>query len=537
MSAPSAVAGGPGVPLLAARDLTKIYPGVVANEGVDLDLWPGRIHAIIGENGAGKSTLVGMLQGAVRPERGTLAWQGRPLEAGRRQAFRALGIGFVPQHVTLVERFTVWENLVLNEDCRIWHDPRRGASTRQRAWELIETFALELDLEAQVGALPLGRRQNVELLKALLAEPRLLILDEPTAILTPEEVARLFTFLRRLRGQGTAVVLIAHKLAEVLALSDEITVLRGGRRIAHRLRAETDADELAALMIGSASGATVAARGDRRPPPPAPAPTRRPVAWLKAVGLAPDRPGGRAPLCAVSLALHPGEILGVAGIDGNGQRELFAVLTGDRLPDTGAIEILDHDNLAALSVAERNALGLRRVSEDRHHDGLALDLPILDNFVLQYVGRAPFSRRGWLRRGTWRETGQTLRERFAIAAPSLDRPVRTLSGGNQQKVILARELREPARLLVVAQPTRGLDFNAARFVEDRLRAAAGAGTAVILISGDLDELLALSHRIGVLHRGRWMGTVPNSAGARGVVGRMMAGHTDEVAETAEGGPS
>lgn len=509
-----------GSPLLAGRDLTKIFPGVVANEGVDLDLWPGRIHALIGENGAGKSTLVSMLYGATRPDRGHLEWNGKRLAPTDSQEMRQRGIGFVPQHVTLVEPFTVWENLALNEGLAPWSNPARAANLRSRAEALNATYALDLEFDAKVSSLALGKRQNVELLKALLANPRLLILDEPTAILTPGEVERLFAFLRQLRDGGAAVLIIAHKLSEVLALSDEITILRGGRKIAHRLREATHAEELAALMIGESAARPSAEEGSGPPPAPEPLPLR-PVVWLQKVGL--KGSGARPALDSVSFQVFAGEIFGIAGIDGNGQRELFEVLTGDCRPTSGMFEVLENDNLPALSVRQRNALGLRRISEDRHHDGLALELPIRDNLVMQYASAAPYSKRGWLRRRIWRQEGERLKERFRIAAADLAHPVRTLSGGNQQKVILARELREPAKLLVVAQPTRGLDFNAARFVESQLRAATQAGCAVVLISGDLDELLSLSHRIGVLHRGAWMGVSPNDTNARRRIGRMMAG--------------
>lgn len=510
------------LPLLQTRDLTKIYPGVIANEGIDLKLQAGRIHAIIGENGAGKSTLVSALYGATRPDRGELIWNGEVIDAGQPQQFRERGISFVPQHVTLIEPFTVWENIALSERANVFKNPLQMGVLKERALTLIETFELNIDLERTISDLPLGTRQNVELLKALLSSPKLLILDEPTAILTPDEVSRLFGLLRKLRDKGTAIVLIAHKLTEILELSDEITVLRSGRKVAHRDRHSTNAQELAALMTGDS---TLDPQSTRKPPPiPEKDAKQRPLVWLEEVSLNPKSPGGPSPLKNVTMKVYAGEIFGIAGIDGNGQQQLFELLTGERYPDRGMFEVLDHDELPRLSVPERNALGLKRVSEDRHHDGLALDLPILDNLMLQYAETEPFSKKGWLRRSQWKSSGEALKKRFSIAATRLSHTARTLSGGNQQKVVLARELRLPAKLLVVSQPTRGLDFNASHFVEDQLRASAAEGAAVVLISGDLDELLALSHYIGILHRGQWMGTVANGRNAREQVGRLMAGH-------------
>ncbi|MBC2607901.1 ABC transporter ATP-binding protein [Pelagicoccus albus] len=510
-------------PLLRTRDLTKIYPGVVANEAVDLEIWSGKIHSIIGENGAGKSTLVSILYGATRPDRGELFWLGEKVEAGHTKRFRELGISFVPQHVTLVEPFTVWENIVLGESRPLWSAPKSGKDLRQRAEQLNDAYRLELNMEEIVSEMALGKRQNVALLKALLSKPKLLILDEPTAILTPEEVQRLFGILRKLAQDGAAVILIAHKLAEVLELSDQITVLRKGQKVGERKASDTNASELAALMTGESTASSQRTFSQSATTDQAKT-SSRPYVWLDSVSIASADSRTPSPLEDVSMKVFPGEIFGIAGIDGNGQRELFELITGDRWPATGMFEVLNHDRLPELTIEQRNSLGLRRVSEDRHHEGLALDLPILDNLVLQYAGQNPLSRKGWLKRGHWKEIGEKAKASFSIAANDLLRNVRTLSGGNQQKVVLARELQTPAKLLVVAQPTRGLDFVSADFVHQQLVKAAETGTAVVLISGDLDELLALSHQIGVLHRGKWMGSVPNGVNARETVGQLMAGY-------------
>ncbi|MEM9159279.1 MAG: ATP-binding cassette domain-containing protein [Verrucomicrobiota bacterium] len=514
-------------PLLRARDLTKIYPGIVANDGVDIDLYSGKIHAVIGENGAGKSTLVSTLYGSTIPDRGELYWNGQALEAGHRQKFQALGIGFVPQHVTLCQTFTVWENFVLCDARKAASNPATGGDLRKRAESLNNEYELGLDFNALVSDLALGKRQNIEFLKALLSSPKLLILDEPTAILTPGEVERLFELLKQLRRKGTAIALIAHKLAEVLSLSDEITVLRKGKRVAHLQRSETDANHLASLMVGDQIVDT-SSKDQGTPLETINAKETRPTVWLDEVEVESIKNQPKL-LEDLSFKVYPGQILGVAGIDGNGQRELFDLLTGDLSPSSGMFEILGNDDLSALPLSERNALGIKRVSEDRQHDGLALELPILDNLILQYAQQKPLSEKGWIKKSHWREIAKKSQERFSIAAASLKAPAASLSGGNQQKVVLARELRDKAKFLVVSQPTRGLDYKAAQFVASQLREAAKSGAAIVLISGDLEELLDLSLNIGVLHRGKWMGIVPNDTEARKRIGRLMAGNREDAA--------
>lgn len=503
-------------PLLRADGLSKVFPGTLANDSVSIDFLPGVIHALLGENGAGKSTLVGMLYGVHQPDRGRLYWKGRPVALSSPAAARHLGIAMVHQHISLIPSFTVLENLLL----QLPAGPGRQHSekrVRERLKELCSRFELDIDADAPVHTLPMGTRQVIDILKALFQSCELLILDEPTAVLTPGETDRLFGVMRQLRSEGCAIILIAHKIREVLDICDCITVLRDGRKVGHRKRQDASVDDLARMMVGR----RVEAAAYR------PARTSRSTDPLVVLDKLRDHRTGRESLKGLSLALHGGEVVGVAGIDGNGQRTLFEVLSARRDGFTGTCRILGMDPREVPRSRFLQA-PVAFVPEDRHHTGLILGMSVAENVVLQACSRRPFARPPWwLRPGRWRAFARESVDRYGIRVASVDQPVAALSGGNQQKVLLARELSRNPRFLVLANPTRGLDIAAIQAVHGLIREARDRGCAILLVSSDLDEILALSDRIAVLHAGRFLETVERSRADVQRIGLLMAGEQFE----------
>ena len=473
-------------PVLALRGIAKRFGSVAALAGVDLDLRRGEVHAVLGENGAGKSTLMKVIYGLVAPDAGTLALDGRPLRLASPLAARHAGIGMVHQEFALVDALTVAENLALSlSPAGEWRWRRErvvAAATR-----LAAGVGLDLgDLDAPLGTLPVGQRQRIEIVKALAGETRVLILDEPTAVLTPSEASGLFEVLARLRAGGTAVLFITHRLGEVMAIADRVTVMRQGRVVTCTERAAVDEAELARLMVGVLTPAA-----DGGPAPEATAPVQLRLAGLCAAG--------RPALDAIDLTVRAGEIVGIAGVDGNGQEELFEVLTGLRLPTRGGVAI-GGAPLPAGDPAAAIAAGVGCIPPDRLRQGVVADLSIADNAVLNVrLLRAggPF-----LHPAAQRRAAQAMVDAYAIKVGDLAAPVRGLSGGNMQKLIVARALATAPRLLVAANPTRGLDVAAAQAVYAALNDALERGAAVLLISTDLDEIVARAHRIAVLYRGR-----------------------------------
>ncbi len=503
--------------LVSLEGITRRFPGVTALDRLDLALMPGEVHVVLGENGAGKSTLVAILSGLQQPDAGVVRVAGRPVRLASPRRALALGIGTVFQHSMLVPSLTVAENVALGG--RWWAPPDR-AGLRRRIGALAAELGIAVDPDAVAGTLSLGERQQAEILRALMRGGRVVILDEATAMLTPRGAAELGALMRRLVAQGFAVLFITHKLAEAQAWGDRITVLCRGRktgeiapaRLATLDRAAVGREALR-LLFGEAA-AEEAAQTPRRIAPAAAPPV------LEIEALAAGDPA--MPLADITFAIAGGEILGVAGIDGNGQRQLAEARAGQRPATAGRIR-LDGRPLDALSVDDRRALGLRYVTDDRLGEGIVTTMAVSDNLVLKDIGRPPFWRRGVERRAEIDRHARALVAAFDVRTPAIDTPAGRLSGGNIQKVILARELDGVARAVIFAKPTNGLDVVNARAVRRRIREAAARGTAVLLFSTDLDELLDLSDRIAVMSRGRLVATVANDGSARARLGDLVSG--------------
>jgi ABC-type uncharacterized transport system ATPase subunit len=479
-------------PRLSVRGIEKRFGTVQALAGVDLDFRAGEIHALLGENGAGKSTLMRILAGIYRPDAGTIWLDAQAVTFGSPRAARAAGIGMVHQHFTLVETLTVAENLALSlPHLSRWRFDADAAAAQARA--LGERIGLALaPPDTPVHQLPVGARQRLEILKALAGAGRVLILDEPTAVLTPQEVQQLFAMLRQVRDQGRLVVFITHKLREVKDIADRVTIMRRGRVVGTQNTSCISEGEMAARMLGDVAPIR------RRAP-------RTGVA-AAAVGLRVERLCARdsrnvPALVDVSFEVHAAEVLGIAGVDGNGQRELFEVLVGARFPSSGTVHVQDQ-LLIAFTPSAALAAGIGHIPPDRHRDGLVLPMTVQENFLLSRTILDQVSRWGLLQLKAARRFAGRLAQEYAVHFASLDAPVRSLSGGNQQRIVVARELAHEPKILVAVNPTRGLDINAAAAVANAVHDAADNGCAVVLISTDLDEVLDLSDRIRVLSRGR-----------------------------------
>ena len=503
---------------LELRGITKRFGTLVANDAIDLVVEPGQIHCLLGENGAGKSTLMNVLYGLLRADAGQILLDGAPQRFdGPGDAMRA-GIGMVHQHFMLVPVLTVAENVVLgDEDVRGpgWLDMR---TARRRVREISERFGFDLDPDALVGDLPVGVQQRVESGTARARDAGVRGLDQPTAVLTPQETDELMATMRRLADAGTALVFITHKLREVREVADRITVIRHGR-VAGAAEPGTTTRELARLMVGRDVTLTV----DR---PPA-----RPRGdGLRVDGLTVRDADGRALVDDVTLQVRGGEVLGIAGVQGNGQTELVEAITGLRTPSAGTVRLGD-DDLTRAGVRAVLAAGVGHVPEDRTHDGLVGEFSIAENLVLDRSFGPPFVRRGEVRRGHLAEFARQRVEEFDVRTASIRTQVRRLSGGNQQKVVIARELARPLRLLVAAQPTRGVDVGSIEFIHRRIVETRDAGTAVVVVSTEIDEVLGLADRIAVMYRGRVVGVVPAGT-SREVLGLMMAGTPIEETDAA-----
>jgi ABC-type uncharacterized transport system ATPase subunit len=496
-------------PVLEVRGVTKAFPGVVANRDVSLALHEGEVHCLLGENGAGKSTLMHTVFGLHQPDAGEILVRGEPVRFTGTADAIALGIGMVHQHFQLIPVFTVTENVVLG------NEQRRGpwldlASARARIVELSERFGLEIDPDATVADLSVGEQQRVELIKALYRDAEILILDEPTAVLTPGEVDDLFEVVRSLVASGKSIIFITHKLREVLAVADRITVLRGGAVVGEADPREATVGSLATLMVGRDVSFSV----EKAPSSPG-----APVLRVRDLSVADDR--GSTTVEGFDLEVRAGEIFGIAGVEGNGQRELIEALMGMRPKVGGTVEIDGHDVTSA-TPRQVIELGVGHVPEDRTKHGLVAPFSISDNLVLNRYRRRPFSRRGFRQEGAIRDRAVDLVARFDVRTPSPDAATSTLSGGNQQKVIIARELTGDPRLLVVAQPTRGLDVGSIEFIHREIVRLRDQGAAVLLVSAELDEVLNLSDRIGVIYRGALVGTFDRAAAEREHLGLLMA---------------
>ena len=494
--------------MLELRNITKRFGGLLANDRVNITVETGTIHAIVGENGAGKSTAMRVAYGFYTADSGEILLDGQPRRIQRPLDAIALGIGMVHQHFMLVETMTVAENIVLGaESGSALNLDIADASARIRA--LSERFKLSVDPDALVESLSVGQQQRVELLKALYRNAQLLILDEPTAVLTPQEVEEFFSILRGMREQGKTVIIITHKLGEVLAISDTVTVMRDGKVVGRVKTSGTTAAELARLMVGR----DVLLRVDK--PPAAPGDV---VLSVRNLAVAPGM------LKGVTFDVRAGEIVGVAGVEGNGQRELIEALAGlvDRSRLSGDMT-LDGKSLAGLDARTRRERGIAHIPEDRHRRGLLLDFGLDENAILGVHYRPPITSGVMVDDDQVRRRTTGIIERFDVRPPNPALPARALSGGNQQKLIIGREFEPKPRLLLVAQPTRGVDIGAIEFIHRKLVALRDAGCAVLLVSAELEEVMSLSDRLLVIHDGRIAGEVDPTVATAGDIGVLMTG--------------
>jgi simple sugar transport system ATP-binding protein len=504
-------AGGRGSPppLVTLSHITKRFPGVVANDDVSLELRPREVHALIGENGAGKSTLMRVLYGMYPSDAGTISVRGTEVKIASPRDAIALGIGMVHQHFVLVDPFTVTENVILGDESGAILDMD---DANARVAKLADAYGFVVKPDAAVEELSVGEEQRVEILKALYRGVDILILDEPTAVLTPGETRDLFENLRKLRDDGKTIVFISHKLDEVMEIADRITVLRRGIVVGETTPAETSKAKLAEMMVGR----PVLFRLQKPQ-----VEIREPV--LQVSGLE-----GEGKLNGLSLEVHAGEILGVAGVEGNGQRELAEALIGLRPPSAGTITVNGTD-IAGLTVQEIRNHGVAYIPEDRHEQGLVLSMSLWENTVLGRHDDAEFaSKTGVLFISRMKALASRLVKLFDIRTRSIEVSAGTLSGGNQQKLILARELETDPKLLIAAQPTRGLDVGAIEFVWSQILEQKAEGRAILLISAELDEIYALSDRIVTMYEGRITGEYPPDAPPEDVGVGMLGGAVKEA---------
>ncbi len=504
-------------PVLEARNVTKIFPGVIANEDVNLQLHQGEILALLGENGAGKSTLMNIIFGLYHPTNGEILVNGQPVRMKTPRDAIKLGIGMVHQHFQLVPVMTVADNIMLgDESVKNGLLDRRAVAARIR--ELSAKYSLEVDPDGVIEDLPVGVRQRVEILKALYRNANILILDEPTAVLTPQEIEGLFRVMQTLREQGNSIIFITHKLKEVLRIADRIVVLRGGRVVGDADPKRATQQQLASLMVGREVILTV----EKTPAQPK-------EVVLAVEGLKATSDLGEPALRGVSFQVSAGEILGVAGVQGNGQTELVEVITGLRKADAGRIELggADMTNASPRRITHEGKSS--HVPEDRHAYGMVDSYSIADNLVLNQYYLPPYAKAATIQQGAIAEHAQALVEKFDVRTPSIYTHGGSLSGGNQQKMVVAREFSRPIQLLIAAQPTRGIDVGSIEFIHNQIVAKRDEGVAVLLVSAELDEIMALSDRIAVMYKGEIIDIVARADATREGLGLLMAGVKHEAA--------
>ena len=506
---------------LRGRAITKRFGSLAANDGVDLDVGAGEILGLVGENGAGKSTLMNVLYGVLAPDSGTIEVDGTEVRfAGCADGMRA-GIGMVFQHYLLVDRFTVAENVLLGIE------PGEGIFVdRQAAVSAVERisarYRFALDPTAPVESLGIGARQQVELLRVLERNPKIIILDEPTAALSPAEIDGLFEVMNRLRAEGKAVIFITHKLKEVMRLCDRITVLRRGQVVGTVDRAAADETMLASMMVGTSPGPDVRAAALAPGQPEKPDATVRNAAILAIEGLSVTRDDGSSAVAGLDLVCRAGEVVGVAGVEGNGQVELAEALYGIRSPGAGTI-VLDGEDVSGADTAARRREGMRYISQDRQREGLVLDFDAVENALIGDARAS--SHAGLLDRALGRRRAATIARDLRVTAYDERAPLRGYSGGTQQKFLVGRETEGAPKAIVAFAPTRGVDIRAAGAIYDRLRAMRAAGACVLLVSYDLDEIRELADRIVVMHRGAIVGVLTPAQADDATLGRLMGGGT------------
>lgn len=513
-----------GIEKVEMRGIVKRFPGVLANDHVDFDVHAGEIHALLGENGAGKSTLMRQLYGLYQPNEGQILIDGKPVEFASPSDAIAAKIGMVHQHFMLVPTLTVSENVALGLSSS------RGLQldldvVGERIRELSAVYGLEVNPNAEVWTLSVGQQQRVEVVKALYRGAALLIMDEPTAVLTPQEVDELFVTLRQMAADGRLLIFISHKLHEVTAISDRVTVLRDGRVVGTVNTADTNRNKLAYMMVGR----EIATQPERPP-------VIRGEPRLQMRGVCADGDAGVPAVCGIDLDVHEGEIVGVAGVSGNGQRELAEMIAGLRRCTEGTIK-MDEQIITHAPTSTRIRAGLAYIPEERMRDGAIKDFSVEENAILLDHGRPPFSKLGFLNFRVIAEHAKHLIDAFDVKTPSRETPLKNLSGGNIQKLVLARELTRDPKVLIAAQPTRGVDIGATEYIHKRLIEQRAKGTATLLISEDLDEIRALSDRIAVMYEGNLMGIVDRDEATVEQLGLMMAGVSAEEALSPDGAAS
>jgi len=497
-------------PVVHLSGVTKRYPGVVANRDVELEVATGEVHAVVGENGAGKSTLMKIIYGMVHPDEGTIEIRGERVRFKSPKDAIDAGIGMVHQHFMLADNFTVLENVILGSE------PRNGVqidfrAASERIKELGETYGLKLDPWEKVENLSVGERQRVEIIKVLFRGARILILDEPTAVLVPQEVDDLFGSIRDLKSEGVTVIFISHKLDEVLSIADTITVMRGGETVGTTTPADVDSRQLAEMMIGS-----------ELPSPETREATLRDEVLLEVENLSLRSEDGRDLLAEISFRIRGGEIVGVAGIDGNGQAQLVDSLIGLEGDATGSIA-LRSERIDHMSARARRASGMGLIPEDRQKQGLLLPSSLWENAALGHQYVEPYAKGPWINKKGAREQTAEIVRRFDIRAPGVDVPAAALSGGNQQKLVVGREIMANPVVLIAAQPTRGIDIGAQASVWEELKNARAAGMGVLLISADLEELIGLSDTIHVLFEGEFAAELDPKEVTPEILGSYMTG--------------
>lgn len=503
-------------PVLEVRNITKRFPGVIANEDVNLKLYQGEILALLGENGAGKSTLMNIIYGLYKPTEGEILVNGEVLEMQTPNDAIAAGIGMVHQHFQLVPVMTVAENIMLGSET-----VKRGfldtKSVAQRIVDLSHRYNLDVDPYAIVEDLPVGARQRVEIVKTLYRSAEILILDEPTAVLTPQEIQGLFEVMNLLKEQGKSIIFITHKLKEVLQVADRIAVLRGGKVMGEADPRTATQASLAAMMVGREVILTV----EKTPAKPGDV-----VLATRELSAANDM--GEPALNGVTLEVRAGEVLGVAGVQGNGQTELVEVITGLRHAEGGQVLIGDQ-NMTNASPRQVTQDGEScHVPEDRHAYGMVAAYSVAENLVLNTYNLPPYSRRMTINQQAIRAHAEQLVDEYDVRTPSVNTPGGSLSGGNQQKMVVAREFSRPIKLLIAAQPTRGIDVGSIEFIHNQIIAKRDEGVAVLLVSSELDEIMALSDRIAVMYKGGIIGVVPREEATREGLGLLMAGVQAEM---------
>jgi ABC-type uncharacterized transport system ATPase subunit len=515
-------AGGSGEPLVALKGIVKRFPGVVANDGVDLAVRSGEIRALVGENGAGKTTLMSILYGLVQPDDGEIVLRGQPVRFSSSVSAIRAGIGMVHQHFMLFPSLTVLDNVIFGSE-----PIRRGlidrGAARARAVELAERYGLSVQPDRRVGELPVGSQQQVEILKALYRDADLLILDEPTAVLTPPEKGGLFAFLRDLAAKGRTVILITHKLNEVMEISDNATVMRHGRVTANLITSETSTSEICRHMVGRDVLFTVD-KDEARP--------RETILEVRDLSLLDSR--GLNVLTDVSFSVRAGEIVGIAGVAGSGQSSLVQTITG-LIPPTAGTILLDGREVGGLSVDMRRRTGIAYIPEDRGQVGLATGASVVDNLSMGFQRQPELTSSGLMRVERLRSRARSLVQRFAVRTTNVRDPAAVLSGGNLQKLVVAREFDHTSPVLIAEQPTRGLDVGATEFVRRQLIAYRDEGHAVLLVSADLSEILALADRIHVMFEGRLIGEVAAAEADEYRLGMLMAGISETTGQTAAAG--